>query len=127
MRARVIAVLAMAAATTAVAGVAGAKEIGVNLSSPPAHLAAGQTWTARLTTFARGRPAARPGAHPTVTIKRTGRLAMPVGTFRPRALGHPGRYAVDIVFPAAGRWVCVVTGVGQGEWQFRPIRVTPPR
>ncbi len=32
--------------------------------------------------------------------------------------------SASIVFPAAGRWRYVVTGVGPGEWSFAPVRVS---
>jgi hypothetical protein len=125
MRTRVLTVLAVTAAALAVTAVTDAKQLGVTMSPPPARLAAGQAWTARLTTWVAGRPHTRAGAHPAVTIKRPGSLSMPAATFRARPLGRPGRYAVDIVFPSAGRWRYVVTGVGQGEWSFGAVRISP--
>jgi hypothetical protein len=125
MRTRVLTVLAVTGAALAATAVTDAKQVGVTVSSPPTRLVAGQAWTARLTTWVAGRPRSRAGAHPAVTIKRAGPLSMPAATFRARPLGRPGRYAVDVVFPAAGRWRYVVTGVGPGEWSFAPVRVSP--
>jgi hypothetical protein len=127
MRGRLLTALAVTGAALLVAGVTEAKQVGVTVSSPPSRLAAGERWNARLTTWVAGRPRTRPGAHPSVTIERIGPLAMPVASFHARAVGRPGRYVVSVVFPAAGRWQYVVTGVGAGEWHFAPVNVTPQR
>jgi hypothetical protein len=127
MRAIVLTVLAVTGVVLGLPATTAAKHVDVTLSSPPARLSAGTSWTARLTTWVSGRPRTRAGAHPLVTIKRGSASSMPVATFRARRLGRPGRYVVAIVFPRAGSWRYVVTGAGPGEWVFGPVRVTAQR
>jgi hypothetical protein len=86
--------------------------------STPAH--AGRPWSAVLRLTLRGKPYARAGYRPTLTISDAGyRFAK---TFDSVPTGKAGNYRVRVVFPHAGLWKLGVPDPIMGDWYF-PERV----
>jgi len=87
-------------------------------SSTPAH--AGKPWSVVLRLTLRGKPFARAGYRPTLTISDAGYRF--TKTFDGVATGKTGNYRVRVVFPHAGVWQLGVPDPIMGDWYF-PERV----
>ena len=74
----------------------------VSLAPPPQGLAAGDTWTARMTVLQHGRtPLAEATPRVTLVDAESGARR----TFAARPAGpNPGRYDAEVVFPSGGTW-----------------------
>jgi hypothetical protein len=108
-------------AAAALAPSALAKEGGVELSSTPYGTPPGGTWTTTLTLIdVNGRLPA--SATPTIKVTNLGTGAQAV--YRAKPDGTRGNYAVNVVFPEAGRYSYTVTdGFTDREYTFPPVRI----
>lgn len=107
----------------------------VQLSSLPTGTKAGDTWKAELLVLQHGRTPLE-GVSPVIRIRSGDGVS---DEFPARPTGEPGRYAVDVVFPAAGTWqweiwdgfsqthtyapVTIGGGAGAGDGSFPTLPV----
>jgi hypothetical protein len=108
-------------AALALAGAALAKEGGVELSSTPFGTPPGGTWSTGLTLIdVNGRLPA--DAKPTLKLTRLDTGSTTVIAAKPT--GTVGKYTLDVVFPAPGRYSYRVTdGFTDREYTFPPVRI----
>ena len=120
MKAFIAALVALALVPAA----ASAKE-GIELSSLPNFLSAGEPWDVTISAlpFPDERALPKSGVAVQITNEASGR------TLRFAApLLHDGGYHARVVFPSTGRWSYMVVGIGrmrQQEWA--PVDIAPPR
>lgn len=108
-------------AVAALAPAALAKDGGVELSSTPYGTPPGGTWTTGLTVIdLNGRLPA--SAKPTIEVTNLDTGSRTV--FAAEPTGTRGRYTVDVVFPAPGRYAYTATdGFTDREYTFPPVRI----
>ncbi|MFL5837015.1 MAG: hypothetical protein ACJ76K_10585 [Solirubrobacteraceae bacterium] len=102
---------------------AAAAKSGVELSTPPDGLRAGQPWVVDLTPIRGERPVPMPGNVPvTVEIEKVGTGERHV--VRASPLGN-GTFRARVVFSSGGRWVYQVTGFGSDRQEWPPATILP--
>ena len=102
---------------------AAAAKSGVELSTPPDGLHAGQPWIVDLTPIRGDRPGPIPGNVPVmVEIERVGTGERHVVRARPL---RGGAFRARVVFSSGGRWVYRVTGFGSDGQEWPPATILP--
>jgi hypothetical protein len=102
---------------------AAAAKSGVELSTPPDGLRAGQPWIVDLTPIRGDRPAPMPHNVPvTVEIEKVGTGERHVVRARPL---RNGAFRARVVFSSGGRWVYRVTGFGSDGQEWPPATILP--
>jgi hypothetical protein len=102
---------------------AAAAKSGIELSTPPDGLHAGQPWVVDLSPIRGDRPAPMPGNVPvTVEIEKVGTGKRHVVRARPL---RSGAFRARVVFSSGGRWVYRVTGFGSDGQEWPPATILP--
>jgi hypothetical protein len=115
--------LGLALALLLLTAPAAASKSGVELSTPPDGLHAGQPWVVDLTPIRADRRAPRPGNIPvTVAIEKVGTGERHVVRARPL---RNGAFRARVVFSTGGRWVYRVTGFGSDGQEWPPATILP--
>jgi hypothetical protein len=114
---------ALALALLLVGATGAAAKSGVELSTPPDGLHAGQPWVVDVTLIHGDRPAPVPGNVPvTVVIDKVGTGEEHV--FRARPLRN-GAYRARVVFPTRGKWLYRVAEQGSDVQEWPPVTILP--
>lgn len=122
MRRMLLAAAVAALVLPANAGAGGWATVGV-APLPGGGLGAGDRWTATLTVLQHG-VTPLDGVQPRLIVRNT--VTGASQAFDARPAGEPGKYLVDVRFPAEGRWVYSVDdGIG-GRHSFAPVSVGEP-
>jgi hypothetical protein len=115
--------LRLAVALLLLTAPAAAAKSGVELSTPPDGLHAGQPWVVDLTPIRADRRAPRPGNIPvTVAIEKVGTGERHVVRARPL---RNSAFRARVVFSTGGRWVYRVTGFGSDGQEWPPATILP--
>jgi hypothetical protein len=121
MRRFLLAAAALALALPAGAAAGGWATVGVT-PLPPDDIGPGSGWTATLNVLQHGRTPLD-GVQPVLTIRNVDTGA--TRDFAARPSGDPGRYVVDVEFPAAGTWAYEVDDGFGGLHTYAPVAVGP--
>ena len=113
--------IGLACALLLLTATAAAAKSGVELSTPPDGLHAGQPWVIDLTPIRGDRPGPIPGNVPvTVEIEKVGTGERHVARARPL---RGGAFRARVVFPSGGRWIYRVTGFGSDGQGWPPATI----
>ena len=89
-----------------------------NLSSTPAGLAAGETWTVDITFVSQGRVLSPDSIRPVVVVQDV--TTDETRTFESHATAVAGVFRADVVFPRAGAWTYKVAPSANGPFFAYP-------